>query len=177
MGDKKLLVVVDPQIDFISGVLGSERAEKIVDRIVEKIEKWDDSIYVTMDTHCDETYSSTVEGQRIVKHCVRGSDGWKIEPKILEIILKKDHLIVEKPDTFGLSQLSWHVEKCGYEAVQFIGYCTDICVISNALMLRSMRPSIDISVDALCCCGSTFRAHNEALDILEKCCVDVMNRV
>lgn len=174
---KKLLVVVDPQNDFITGEFGSEHADKVVEQIVNKISSWGGSIYVTQDTHYPDTYGYSIEGERIKSHCMKATEGWKIDERILDILKTKDFTVVDKTNSFGLSQLAAFVERNGFDYVEFIGYCTDICVVSNALMLRSLKPFIDISVDSLCCAGTTFRAHNEALDIMEKCCIDILNRV
>ena len=174
---KKLLVVVDPQNDFITGELGSEYADKVAEQVAEKIRSWDGLIYVTMDTHCPETYGCFVEGKRIKPHCMKATEGWKIDERILKALKATYFTLVEKNDSFGLFELAGYLERNNIDCVEFVGYCTDICVISNALMLRSLKPYIDISVDALCCAGTTFRAHNEALDIMEKCCIDIVNRV
>lgn len=175
MNLKKLLVIVDPQVDFITGVLGSERANRIVERIVEKVKGWDGTIYITMDTHYMPSYGDSVEGKRYPYHCIRGVDGWKIDPRILEAVKAcGTYIVQEKRGSFADQQLPWYVERYGIDSVEFIGYCTDICVISSALLLRSAKPALDISVDANCCCGSSYDGHLRALGVMESCCIDIL---
>ena len=176
MDTSKLLVVVDPQVDFITGILGNEDAEKCVEQIVEKIDNWDGLIYATMDCHDEYNYDDTVEGMEFPKHCVKGTDGWIIEPRIMDVIKRHGaYMVQEKQNSFIDSSLSWYVERHEISTVEFIGYVTDICVISNALMLRGCKPKLDIHVDQSCCVGTSYSNHCRALSVMQSCCIAIDN--
>lgn len=171
----KLLVVIDMQNDFISGVLGSKQAEAMVNRVINKINNWDGLIFVTMDTHDDRTYCNTQEGSKIPMHCVRGTDGWMVHDGIKEAL--KEHggfYIHQKLNSFGASEISNYATRHGCNNVEFVGLYTNICLISNALMLRNMDPYMDIFVDAKCCAGTTKAAHEAALNIMKDCCINIL---
>lgn len=189
---KKILVVVDMQNDFITGPLGTPEAVSIVDKVVEKIrgEEWD-YIFTTHDMH-DEDYLETQEGKKLpVMHCQISDNGWKLNEKIFTelyytmISNKKTCWHSTHKDTFGCLQLidvmNRHVvyrtdiSDADIE-LTLVGVCTDICVISNALLLKAHYPEMKIVVDASCCAGSTPLRHMEALDIMESCQIDVVNR-
>ena len=172
---RKLLVVVDMQNDFVDGSLGTKEAEGIVDRVVEEIEKYDSKdIFATRDTH-PENYLETQEGKNLpVPHCIRGTEGWQIR-KELDALRKTDPIDKE---TFGSTDLAADLlalhedEEIG--SVTLVGLCTDICVISNALLLKATLPEVPIYVDAACCAGVTPESHENALKAMEACQVKVM---
>lgn len=164
---KKTLIVVDMQNDFINGALGTKEAESIVSNVKKKIEEYQangDEIIFTRDTHQTD-YMNTNEGKYLpVEHCIEGTDGWQIADG-LEV---PDTIIINKP-TFGY--LDW--SKYQFEEIELIGLCTDICVVSNALILKAMFPEIKISVDASCCAGVTPDSHHAALTTMKMCQIKV----
>ena len=165
----KLLVVVDMQKDFVDGALGTPEAKAIVENVVKKVKeaKEDgDQIIFTMDTH-ESNYLETAEGKNLpVEHCIRETAGWKLVPQLRP--LTADTKIVQKP-TFGSTQLSYLVAIGDYEEIELIGLCTDICVISNALLLKATVPETPIIVDASCCAGVTQESHKNALEAMKMC--------
>ena len=168
---KKILIVVDMQKDFVDGALGSKEAVAIVDNAVKKIEKFDGDIIVTYDTHY-ENYSETQEGRNLPgPHCIKGTDGWKLDSKVQAALEGKDYNAVEKP-TFGSTVLIEYIKE-NYNTdeieIELIGLCTDICVVSNALLMKANFPEIKISVDAGCCAGVTPDSHNAALTTMKMC--------
>ncbi len=173
---RKILIVVDMQNDFIDAALGTKEAVSIVEAVKDKIRSYEpDDIYVTMDTH-GENYMETREGRFLpVPHCIRGTEGWKIRPDI-EVLLKGAH-IYEKP-TFGSIRLAEDLTKLSEEEpirIELIGLCTDICVVSNALLLKAYMPETDILVDAKCCAGVTPEKHLAALETMRSCQIQVIN--
>lgn len=172
---KRFLVVVDMQNDFITDALGTKEARAIVDKAVEKIRAFSGDIVVTLDTHGPD-YLNTAEGQKLpVTHCVRGSKGWELHPAIAEALKGKSFTMVEKP-TFGSVALPGIIESAaaGEEfSITLIGLCTDICVVSNALLLKAFFPEREISVDAACCAGVTPELHCAALATMRSCQIDV----
>lgn len=171
----KLLVVVDMQNDFIDGVLGSKRALAIVDKVCKKIDEWDGLILATMDRHDTETYDKTVEGKRLPKHCVYGSEGWMLRPVVKDALDNHNgSYIFNKLNSFGYAELAAFVMRHQIDSVQFVGLCTDVCVVATALMLRSLNPWIDISVDSSCCAGVTREGHTSALQVMKECCIDIL---
>lgn len=177
---KKIIVVVDMQNDFIDGALGSAEAVKIVERCAEKIKaaKADgDTVIFTRDTH-GENYMSTEEGKNLpVPHCIKGSDGWQITPVLAELV--DNSLIIDK-ETFGSRDLGKLVaEKLvegDYESVELFGLCTDICVISNALLIKAFCPDFPIYVDASCSAGVTPDSHDTAIRAMESCQIHVTGK-
>lgn len=171
----KVLVVVDMQNDFITGALGSEEARAIVPKVVRKvdleIEKGSVIMY-TMDTHYED-YLQTPEGKMLpVPHCIITTDGWRIIPE-LEFIVNRA-LCWEK-NIFGSVDLCAELaENDDITEVEFIGVCTDICVISNAIMLKSMMPMAKITVDSTCCAGVTPEKHEAALEVMRSCQINVI---
>lgn len=173
---KKILVVVDMQKDFVDGALGTSEAVAIVDNVVNKIEKFDGDIIVTYDTHF-ENYMETQEGKNLpVPHCIKGTDGWQLDSKVQAALANKAYRVIEKP-TFGSTELPEYI-KVNYSntEVEFelIGLCTDICVVSNALMLKANFIESKVSVDASCCAGVTVESHNAALTTMKMCQVNVI---
>ena len=168
---KKFLIVVDMQKDFIDGALGTKEAVSIVDKVVNKIKNFDGEIIVTYDTH-SEDYMQTNEGKNLpVPHCIKGTDGWQLDSKITAILQNTNYTSVEKP-TFGSTELPQIIKsKAGNEEfeIELVGLCTDICVVSNALLLKASFPEIKISVDPECCAGVTPETHNAALKTMKMC--------
>ncbi len=172
---KKILVVVDMQKDFVDGALGTSEAVAIVDKVVEKIRTFDGDIIVTYDTH-SESYMSTREGKMLpVPHCIKGTDGWELDTKIQAELSKRPYKALEKP-TFGSVALPEYL-KTNYDtsdiSVELIGLCTDICVVSNALLVKANFPEIEVSVDSACCAGVTVESHNAALTTMKMCQINV----
>ena len=168
---KDLLVVVDMQNDFIGGVLGTKEAQDILPAVAGRIRKavhdGDDIIY-TRDTH-EKNYLSTQEGKNLpVPHCIRGSFGWQIADGI-----PVAGEIVDKP-AFGSDELARKVKEGGYDSVELVGVCTDICVISNALLIRSLCPETEVSVRADCCAGVTPERHRVALEAMRACQIKII---
>lgn len=168
----KLLIVVDMQKDFIDGALGTSQAVAIVPKVREKIEAYraaGDMVIFTRDTH-GENYLTTQEGRNLpVVHCVKGTPGWGIAAELPV----GDSTVVDKP-TFGSVSLAHRVARLeGLEAIELVGLCTDICVISNALLLKATLPELPISVDAACCAGVTPESHKNALAAMKMCQIAV----
>lgn len=173
---KKLLIVVDMQKDFVDGALGSAEAVAIVDNVVKKIESCEGDIIVTYDTH-SENYMETQEGKNLpVPHCIKGTDGWKLDEKVQAALDKREYKAIEKP-TFGSIHLPEYI-KANYDIneieIELIGLCTDICVVSNALLLKANFLETKVSVDASCCAGVTVESHNAALTTMKMCQVNVI---
>ena len=168
---KKILVVVDMQKDFVDGALGSNEACAIVDNVVRKIEEFDGKIFVTYDTHF-ENYMETREGKNLpVAHCIKGTEGWMLDAKVEAALAGKDAVRIEKV-TFGSEKLPELIrDYAGDEEpdICIIGLCTDICVVSNALILKAAFPEAEICVDAKCCAGVTPKAHEAALATMQSC--------
>ena len=163
---KKTLIVVDMQNDFIDGALGTPEAEAIVPKVREKIEEYakrGDEIIFTRDTH-QSGYLSTNEGMHLpVEHCIEGTQGWEIA----DGLYRDGCRIVNKP-TFGYT--GW--KDFSFEEVELVGLCTDICVISNALLIKALYPEIRVSVDPACCAGVSPESHEAALMTMKMCQVD-----
>ena len=172
---KNFLVVVDMQNDFVDGALGSAEAVAIVPNVVEKIKNFDGEIFVTLDTHFDN-YMETAEGKKLpVPHCIKGTNGWELNPEVAKALEGKKHTVVEKL-TFGSVDLPKLMKEAVGEDVfsaELIGLCTDICVVSNALLLKAHYPEYNIAVDASCCAGVTPKSHNEALATMGMCQIDI----
>lgn len=174
----KYLIVVDMQNDFVTGSLGTEEAVKIVDAVVKKVNGFDGQILFTKDTH-EENYLDTMEGKLLpVKHCIEGTDGWDLVPE-LKGIQEKNGFQVYKKYTFGSQKLAEKLQKINdsnpIESVELIGLCTDICVVSNALLLKAFMPEVPICVDAACCAGVTVEKHQAALATMESCQITLEN--
>ena len=173
---KKVLIVVDMQKDFVDGALGTAEAVGIVDNVVKKIESTDGDIIVTYDTH-QENYMETQEGKNLpVPHCIRGTEGWQLDKKVQAAVDKKGFRAIEKP-TFGSTELSEYIKKT-YNPdeieIELIGLCTDICVVSNALLIKANVLETKVSVDASCCAGVTVDSHNAALTTMKMCQINVI---
>lgn len=169
---RKILLVIDMQNDFIDGSLGTKEAEAIVPAVVEKIKSYpSEDVFATQDTH-PQNYLETQEGRNLpVEHCMKGTEGWKLRKELAELI-RKDH-IYEKP-TFGSVRLAEDLKKMAKQEgeeleIELVGLCTDICVVSNALMIKAYLPETRISVDPSCCAGVTPEKHEAALETMRSC--------
>lgn len=173
---RKILIVVDMQNDFIDAALGTAEAEAIVEAVKDKIRSYPpEDVIATMDTH-GENYMKTQEGKYLpVPHCIKGSDGWQIRPDIADLL--EGARIYEKP-TFGSTDLAADIRALADQdeiELEIIGLCTDICVVSNALLLKAFMPEVKISVDATCCAGVTPDKHLAALETMRSCQIQVIN--
>lgn len=172
---KEYLVVVDMQKDFVDGALGTKEAVAIVPAVAEKIRSFQGRIYVTYDTHF-ENYMETAEGKKLpVPHCIRLTEGWMLDKTVQEALDGKDYTPVEKI-TFGSVDLPGMIREdaAGEDfTVELIGLCTDICVVSNALLLKAHFPEKEIQVDAVCCAGVTPQTHDAALATMRCCQITV----
>jgi nicotinamidase-related amidase len=167
----KTLIVVDMQNDFVTGKLGSEAAKSVVDGIQRKIKAYveaGDRVIFTRDRHNQQTYARTAEGRSVPPHCMDGTDGVDIINQ-LKMVPDAKHVFIEDKESFGYR--GWR--KFNFDEIEIVGICTDICVVTNALMLRSYFPESRISVDASCCAGTTNERHKEALDVMRSCCIDI----
>ncbi len=168
---KRFLVVVDMQKDFVDGALGSKEAAAIVPAAAEKIRTFDGEIFVTYDTHFDN-YTETQEGRFLpVPHCIKNKAGWRLDKTVAAALEEKPYTPVEKI-TFGSTALPELIERAaGGEdfSIELIGLCTDICVVSNALLLKACFPEAPIAVDAACCAGVTPEKHEAALETMRSC--------
>ncbi len=173
----KFLVVVDMQNDFIDGALGTKEAVAILPAVKAKIENFDGRVLFTRDTH-ETDYMQTQEGKNLpVEHCIKDTDGWQIRPE-LDALRKEE--AIDKP-SFGsvaLAQLlkAYDNYEEKIESVTLIGLCTDICVISNAMIIKAYLPETPIFVDAECCAGVTPESHERALDAMAVCQINIENR-
>ncbi len=172
---RKILLVIDMQNDFIDGALGTKEAEAIVEAVKTKIRTYPAAdVIATMDTH-HENYMETQEGKYLpVPHCIKGTKGWEIRPDITELLAGAK--IYEKP-TFGSVSLAADLygESMTEELeIEIIGLCTDICVVSNALLLKASMPEVKISVDPSCCAGVTPEKHLAALETMRSCQIQVI---
>ena len=170
----KLLVVVDMQNDFIDGSLGTAEAVAILPNVIEKIKNFDGRVLATRDTH-PVNYLSTREGRNLpVEHCIEGTQGWELQREIAELLKEKP---IDKP-TFGSTELGKRVCELNaqepIESITLIGLCTDICVISNAMVLQAYLPEVPIIVDAACCAGVTPESHERALEAMKMCQVQII---
>jgi len=169
---KKLLIVVDMQNDFITGTLGSPQALRIIPAVKAKIQQYrqrGDRILFTRDTHYD-TYLTTQEGKYLpVVHCIKGTDGHLIADELDT----RGCEVFDKP-TFGSLELAKQVAAGGFDEIELCGLCTDICVVSNALILKAQLPETKITVDARCCAGVTRESHQAALLTMKMCHVSVI---
>lgn len=173
---KHILVVVDIQNDFVDGALGTPEAAAMIENAAKKIIDFEGGIFVTCDTHF-ENYMDTAEGAKLpVPHCIKGTEGWELNSVIAEALARKEYIAVEKL-TFGSVELPRLVkEAVGDEDfdVMLIGLCTDICVVSNALILKAHFPEKEIGVDAACCAGVTVETHKAALATMKMCQINVI---
>ena len=178
MTAKRILVAVDLQNDFIDGALGTKEAQAIVPFAARRIREMREAgaeIFATLDTH-DDDYMQTQEGRKLpVPHCIRGTDGWQLNTLIREAL--GDYIPVEKP-SFGSTRLPELIrERAGRGdnmTIELLGLCTDICVVSNALLLKAAFPEAEIQVNSACCAGVTPEKHRAALETMASCQIDIL---
>ena len=179
---RKLLVVTDMQNDFITGALGTAEARAIVDNVCARIRAFDGEIFFTMDTH-NEAYMDTQEGRRLpVPHCIAGTDGWAPNAAVWMALMDRDaadeaHMVMKHG--FGATELPIRIHETlgdGVTVITLVGLCTDICVISNAMLLKTFFPEARIVIDASCCAGVTPASHNTALAAMAAVQMDVTGR-
>ena len=172
---KHFLIVVDMQKDFVDGALGTKEAVAIVPKVAEKIRSFDGEIFVTYDTHFAD-YMDTAEGRKLpVPHCIKGTDGWQLDKTVAAALEGKDYKTVEKL-TFGSVELPRMLKLAAGEepfSLELIGLCTDICVVSNALLLKANFPEVPMTVDSACCAGVTPETHQAALATMACCQIDI----
>ena len=176
---KHILIVVDMQKDFVDGALGTPEAVAIRDNVAAVIKTYaadpDSLIFVTYDTHTPD-YASTREGRRLpVPHCIKGTDGWQLDARVAAALEDVTYTPVEKP-TFGSTVLPALVAKAtaGEDfTLELVGLCTDICVVSNALLLKAAFPEVEICVNAAACAGVTPATHEAALTTMSTCQITV----
>lgn len=171
----KILVVVDMQNDFIDGALGTAEAVAIVPAVKKKIEEFDGKVLFTRDTHY-ENYMDTQEGRNLpVPHCIKDTEGWQIRSE-LEALRTTE--AIDKP-TFGSATLGEILkqenDKEAIESITVIGLCTDICVISNVMLIKAFLPEVPIIVDAACCAGVSVETHRNALEAMKVCQISIEN--
>lgn len=179
---RDLLVVIDMQNDFIDGALGTPQAQAIVDPAVAVISSYDPrDIFATRDTHPDN-YMETQEGRHLpVKHCIRGSEGWQINERVARAL--RGAQIIDKP-SFGSTVLAEKIAEIEKEErrtrdegiqVTLLGLCTDICVVSNALLIKAFLPETPVRVIPSCCAGVTPQSHQAALETMRMCQVEMVS--
>ena len=171
-----ILIVVDMQNDFIDGALGTPEAVAIVPNVLEKIKTFEGRVIFTRDTHFDN-YMDTQEGKNLpVPHCVKGTEGWQIRA---ELDALRQEEAIDKP-SFGSVELSALLAEENVKnpigSVTLIGLCTDICVISNAMLIKAAMPEVPVIVDAACCAGVTPASHSNALEAMKMCQIKVINQ-
>ena len=167
-----LLIVIDMQKDFVYGSLGTKEAQAIVRRTREKIASHQGELWFTLDTH-HEDYLGTLEGKNLpVEHCIKGTDGHSLVDELQPFAT--DGRFFEKP-TFGSVEMARTLsERFDITTVELVGVCTDICVISNALLLKAFRPDLNISVDSCCCAGTTPDTHDASLIAMKSCQIKII---
>lgn len=174
----RYLIVVDMQNDFITGTLGTAEAQTIVERVASKARAFEGEVVFTLDTHGAD-YLDTQEGALLpVEHCMKGTDGWRLAPALQAVRDERVAQCFEK-SAFGSLELAGFLarEHAAHpiESIELVGLCTDICVVSNALIVKAQLPEVPVHVDASCCAGVTPEAHRAALDTMKSCQVIVEN--
>ena len=180
MDKKKVLIVVDVQNDFVTGALRNEDAIKTIPNVLAKVREYmdnNDLILLTKDTHYEETYMNTEEGKNLpVPHCIIETEGWRLVPELTEAL---DKYVTKRfyKSSFGAlnlgNDIGYHPDNI--ESVELIGFCTDICVISNALVVKSALEYVPVYVDAACCAGVTPESHDIALQAMKACQIHIKN--
>lgn len=178
----KFLIVIDMQNDFITGSLGTKEAESIINNVCRKIKKCRKDGYeilATRDTHYADDdpvesrrYSNLQEGKKLpIPHCIKGTEGWEIEKQVQKALGEVS--IIDK-NTFGSEELVTYLKHERPESIELIGLCTDICVVSNALLLKTALPEVPICVDSVCCAGVTEESHQAALTTMKMCQIEIL---
>ena len=173
---KKILVVVDMQKDFVDGALGTDEALAILPAVCDKIKNFEGDILVTYDTHF-ENYMETAEGKNLpVPHCIKETEGWMLDQNVQDALSEKEYTEIEKI-TFGSIDLPFYIEE-NYDTenieIELCGLCTDICVVSNALILKANFPETKISVYEKLCAGVTPQTHQSAIDTMRMCQINII---
>lgn len=173
---EKILICIDMQNDFVDGVLGTKEAQAILPAVVEKVRAHEGRVIFTRDTH-NESYMETQEGRKLpVPHCIEGTDGWQLVPALEALRIERQIQTIDKP-TFGSHAMASMLasEYAGQDVTfELIGVCTDICVISNAMLIKAFLPEATVRVDPACCAGVTPESHENALKALAVCQVEVL---
>lgn len=169
---KKYLIVVDMQNDFIDGALGSKEAVEILPRVKRKIEDFDGEVIFTKDTHYDD-YLNTSEGKYLpVKHCIKGTEGWELSSELKPLCERLNSKVYEK-STFGCIKLAEDLNIINkseeIDSIELCGLCTDICVVSNALLIKANLTETPMYIQADCCAGVTPAKHEAALETMRSC--------
>lgn len=172
---KKLLVVIDMQNDFINGALKTPEAQSVVPKVVNKIKNWEGEVWSTKDTHYDN-YLQTNEGKYLpIEHCLFNTEGWNFVSPIGEALQNhKSICLCFYKTTFGSLDLATEIQASGFDEIELVGVCTDICVIANALLIKTFCPEARVSVDASCCAGVTPEKHKEALSVMKSCHIEII---
>ena len=171
---RKILLVIDMQNDFIDGALGTPEAAAIVDSVAAEIGKYPaQDVFATRDTHA-ENYLDTQEGRNLpVPHCVKGTSGWELNPKIAAAL--GDAAVIDKP-AFGSKELAERMARLAQEDeldITLVWLCTDICVVSNALLIKAFLPETPVRVISACCAGVTPESHQAALKTMQMCHIQI----
>ena len=175
------LIVVDMQKDFIDGALGTPEAVALVPRVIATIKSHlalgEGPVLFTLDTH-DSDYLESIEGRKLpVIHCVEGSEGWELHP-LIKLLAEENRCRAFKKPTFGSADLVSYLvevnEQDPISSIELVGLCTDICVISNALLIKASLPNVPILVDSTCCAGVTQESHENALSAMQMCHIDII---
>ena len=179
---KKYLIVIDMQKDFVDGALGSKEAEAIVPAVVNKVNTFDGEVIFTKDTHFED-YLTTSEGTMLpVEHCIKGTEGWQLIAPLEKYCTENKCKVYEKltfgsvdlaQDMLALQNADKESQAQNIESIELIGVCTDICVVSNALLLKAFLPEVPIKVDPACCAGVTPEKHAAALETIRSCQITV----
>ena len=176
---KKLLLVIDMQNDFIDGALGTKEAQSILPAVIERVRSFDGDVIFTRDTHFDD-YMETQEGKNLpVPHCIKGTPGWELAPELEKLRQERNAPVFDKL-TFGCKELPAYLEEHypeGLESAELIGVCTDICVISNALLVKAFFPELPVSVTASLCAGVSPQSHENALEAMKMCQIAVKEKL
>lgn len=172
MDTRELLVVVDMQNDFVTGALGTPEAQAVVPKVQAKIAEFaarGQQVIFTRDTHYED-YLDTQEGFHLpVVHCVEGTPGWEI----VDGLAMEDAMVFDKI-TFGSPELAAYIQEAEFDAVTLVGVCTDICVISNAMLIKAFDPEVLVQVDAACCAGVSPESHQNALNAMKQCQIEIL---
>lgn len=174
----RYLIVIDMQNDFIDGALGTPEAQAIAPALIDAARAFDGELLFTLDTH-GENYLETQEGAHLpVPHCIKGTPGWELIPELAEIQRERDARIFEKP-TFGSTELAHYLVQRNaaepIESIELVGVCTDICVVSNALLIKAALPEVPVRVAPSLCAGVTPEAHEAALTTMASCQVEMVS--
>lgn len=172
MMEKKKLIIIDVQNDFITGSLGTEEARRMLPRLIDEAGRFSGEILMTQDSH-SENYLDTQEGKMLpVPHCMIGTEGWGFPQELEKLRMERGIKVYQKP-CFGsvdlVADLKDAYENNLLDSVELVGICTDICVVSNALMIKAAMPELPVFVDASCCAGVTPQKHKAALEVMRSC--------